>query len=655
MRRIPLLVLALTGTFAHADTVLDNANGYTLTSAGKLQRFVSLAFDDNGRILAVGTAQAVKAKAPKARHIDVQGKTVLPGLIDAHGHVFGLGDVLTQLDLSGSETVQDALMSVTAYDYAHSGETWLRGFGWNQETWKLGRFPTAAELDTAVRDRPVWLERVDGHAGWANTMALAAAGITNSTPDPVGGKIIRDSNGVATGVLVDAAKELVEKVLPKQDAAQARVVLDAALAKLTSVGLTSVHDAGVTVAQDRLYRDYADHGKLTSRVYAMIGGTDADFDQLSKTGPLRDYAKGMYALRAVKLYSDGALGSRGAALIAPYSDEPKSHGLLFNTFEEMDAKIKKAMAAGYQVNVHAIGDAGNRQILDVYAREIGATKSAAQRHRIEHAQVVALADIPRFSSIGIIPSMQPTHATSDKNMAEQRIGPERIKGAYAWRTFLKQGSRIACGSDFPVESPNPFFGIHAAVTRQDASNLPAGGWYPDQAMTLTEALRCFTLDAAYAGHQEQRLGSLEVGKQADFIVIDRDMFTIPAQDIRNIGVLQTWVAGRQVYRKPATVAAVERPVDQQADSAVRTGIRKCVQPEYPKAAQREEAQGTVVLSFLIGTDGTVRDSKIKRSTGNVDLDEAARTSLQTCQFKPVVVAGKPVEAWTDVSYVWSLQ
>ena len=553
MRRISLQcsLFALAGVLsaAHADIVLDNANGYTLDRAGKLQRFASMAFDDKGRILAVGTAKAVNAKAPQARHIDVQGKTVLPGLIDAHGHVFGLGDVLTQLDMAGVPTLAEALSSVATYASAHPQQAWVRGYGWNQEIWKLGRFPTAQELDGAVADRPVWLERVDGHAGWANSAALKLAGITNTTPDPVGGKIVRDQNGVATGVLVDAAKDLVEKVLPKQDEAQARIVLDSALAKLASVGLTTVHDAGITVANDRLYRDYADHGKLTARVYAMIGGTDADFDQLSKNGPLRDYANGMYALRAVKLYSDGALGSRGAALIEPYSDEPKSHGLLFHTFPEMDAMVKKAMSAGYQVNVHAIGDAGNRQILDIYAREVGATKSGAQRHRIEHAQVVKLADIPRFKSIGIIPSMQPTHATSDKNMAEQRIGHERIKGAYAWRTFLKQGSRIACGSDFPVEAPNPFFGIHAAVTRQDASNLPAGGWYPDQAMTLTEALRCFTLDAAYAGHQEKSIGSLEAGKQADFIVIDQDMFTMPAQDIHKIGVLQTWVAGRQVFQK----------------------------------------------------------------------------------------------------------
>jgi predicted amidohydrolase YtcJ len=258
----------------------------------------------------------------------------------------------------------------------------------------------------------------------------------------------------------------------------------------------------------------------------------------------------MYALRAVKLYSDGALGSRGAALIKPYSDEPHSHGLLFYKTAQMDAMMKKAMARGYQVNVHAIGDAGNHQILDIYQKELGATKSAAQRHRIEHAQVVTMADIGRFKTLGIIPSMQPTHATSDKNMAESRVGPERIKGAYAWRSFLHQGSRIACGSDFPVESPNPFFGIHAAVTRQDASGQPIAGWYPNQAMSLKEAFRCFTLDAAYAGHAENTLGSLEPGKWADFIVVDQDLFKVSPYDIHKTAVLQTWVAGKPVYAKP---------------------------------------------------------------------------------------------------------
>ena len=543
------ILAAFAVTAAQADTVIVNANGYTLDAKGDLVQFNALAFDDKGKILAVGNAAEVQAKAPNARRVDMGGKTVLPGLIDAHGHVFGLGQMLTQLDLSQATSLEGALKAIQAYARANQNQAWLRGRGWNQENWKLGRFPTAADLDPVVSDKPVWFERVDGHAGWANSRALAAAGITDQTPDPAGGKIMRDANGKATGVLVDAAQELVTKVMPAQTEAEGRVALDRSLQEMARVGITSTHDAGLGVFEDRLYRAYADQGKLTARIYGMIGGTDGDFDALAKNGPLKTYGNDMYALRAVKLYSDGALGSRGAALLKPYSDEPHSHGLLFFNAAQMNAKMKKAMARGYQVNVHAIGDAGNKQILDIYKKELAATKSAAQRHRIEHAQVVSASDIPRFKTLGIIPSMQPTHATSDKNMAESRVGAERIKGAYAWRSFLHQGSRIACGSDFPVESPNPFFGIHAAVTRQDASGQPVAGWYPNQAMSLKEAFRCFTLDAAYAGHAENSLGSLEPGKWADFIVIDQDLFKMPTYDIHKTGVLQTWVAGKAVYQK----------------------------------------------------------------------------------------------------------
>lgn len=546
-----LFVLAAAGVIsgAHADTIIDNANGYTLNKKNELVRFASMAFDDKGKIIAVGTAAQVAAQAPKAKHLDMQGKTVIPGLIDAHGHIFGLGEQLTQLDLAGSASLAEALKATADYARANPSHAWLRGRGWNQEIWKLGRFPTAAELVAVVADRPIWLERVDGHAAWANTKAMQLAGITRDTPDPAGGKIMRDAAGNATGVFIDAAQDLVTKVLPKQTEAQHRAVLDTSLQKIAAMGLTGVHDAGIGVAQDALYRDYADRNKLTTRVYAMIGDTGADFDQLALKGPLKSYAGDMYAARAVKLYSDGALGSRGAALLAPYSDEPKSHGLLFRKSDEIYAMMEKAMKKGYQVNVHAIGDAGNRQVLDGYQQLVKKTGSVGQRHRMEHAQVVTMEDIARFKSIGIVPSMQPTHATSDMNMAEQRVGPQRIKGAYAWRTFLKQGSRVACGSDFPVESSNPFFGIHAAVTRQDAAGQPAAGWYPNEALTLKQAFRCFTLDAAYAGHQEHVVGSLEKGKWADFIVIDQDFFAMPAKDIHKTGVLQTWVGGRQVFEK----------------------------------------------------------------------------------------------------------
>lgn len=535
---------------AQADTVIDNANGYTLTANGRLQRFTAMAFDDGGKLLAVGSPAQVTHKAARgARHIDLQGKTVLPGLIDAHGHVFGLGAIASGVMLYGSTSLEAAVRSVAQFARAHPERSWIVGSGWNQEIWQLGRFPTAAELDAADSARPIWLRRVDGHAGWANSRALAQAGITRETPDPVGGKIERDAEGNATGVLVDNAMELMNAVLPKPGQAENRAALDGALAQLARVGLTSVHDAGIDQVQDRLYRDYADHGKLTVRVYGMIFDTTDDFDALSKNGPLGSYAGDLYALRAVKLLSDGALGSRGAALLAPYSDAPDTRGLLFHPDGAMWAKMEKAMRAGYQVNVHAIGDAGNHQILDGYQALLKRYPGPDLRHRIEHAQVVQPADIARFKTLGIVPSMQPTHATSDQNMAEQRVGPERIKSAYAWRTFLKQGSRIACGSDFPIESPNPFEGIHAAVTRQDSAGLPAGGWYRQQAMTATEALRCFTLDAAWAAHQEKVIGTLEAGKWADFIVVDQDMFAVPPAAIGKTRVLQTWVAGKPVYQE----------------------------------------------------------------------------------------------------------
>ena len=542
-----LALLALAPAVQAADLLVNNVNGYTLDSHGQLQHFQALLIDQ-GKVVATGDHAALSARAGDAKVIDGQGRTLLPGLIDAHGHVLELGYARNSVDLSGTQSLDDALAKVKAYAVAHPDAKWILGGGWNQEIWKLGRFPTAKELDAVVADRPVWLSRVDGHAGWANTAALKLAGVTKASKDPGGGRIERDAGGNPSGVFVDAASDLIYAVVPAPSAQQKMAALDAALAEMASVGLTGVSDAGIDLANYKLYRQYADQHKLTARIYAMIRGTGDDFDAISKDGPLIGYGNDFLTVRSVKLFADGALGSRGAAMLKPYADDPHNSGLLFLKPDELTAMIGKALGKGYQVGVHAIGDHANREVLDSYAAAYKThPQGIALRNRIEHAQIVSLQDIPRFVPLQLIASMQPTHATSDMNMAEDRVGHERIKGAYAWQRFLKQGTIVAAGSDFPVESANPFYGLYSAITRQDHNGQPPGGWYPDQDMTLVQALRAFTLDAAYAEHAETTLGTLEPGKWADFILVDHDIFKDPASKLWNTRVLQTWVGGKQVF------------------------------------------------------------------------------------------------------------
>ena len=544
----PLLAaLALALPVHAADLLVTHVKGYTLDSKGVLHRFDSLLVDQ-GKVVATGSRDALSRRAGKAKVVDGQGRTLLPGLIDAHGHVLDLGYARNQADLTGTQSLKDALARVKAYAAEHPDAKWLLGGGWNQEIWKLGRFPTAKELDAVVSDRPVWLSRVDGHAAWANSAAMKAAGITRDTKDPAGGRIERDAAGNPTGVFVDGATALIYDKLPPPTAKEMSAALDTALAEMASVGLTGVDDAGIDLPTYRLYRQYADQHKLTARIYAMIRGTGDDFDTISKDGQLIGYGDDFLTVRAVKLFADGALGSRGAAMLAPYSDDPHNSGLLFQQPAELTAMVEKAMGKGYQVCIHAIGDHANREVLDSFAAAYKVhPEGIALRNRVEHAQIVSLQDIPRFVPLHLIASMQPTHATSDMNMAEDRIGHERIKGAYAWQRFLKQGTVVAGGSDFPVESPNPFFGLYSAITREDHQGHPPGGWYPQQDMTPIEALRAFTLDAAYASHAEASRGTLEPGKWADFILVDRDILAGKPADIWKTKVLQTWVGGKQVY------------------------------------------------------------------------------------------------------------
>ena len=525
-------------------TVIENINGYTIIGE-ELHEFKSVAIK-NGKFIETSNVSLAE-KYSNSIVIDGNGKTLLPGLIDAHGHVMGLGFQQLNVDLMGISSLEATLDTLKSYAEANPDLEWIQGRGWNQTLWEENEFPTAADIDKVISDRPVWLSRVDGHAGWGNTMALQMAGVSKDPPDPQGGKIIRDGSGKATGVFIDAAQGFVESEIPAPTQKEQKLALEKAYDQMAKMGITSVHDAGVGVKAWELYKEFADQGKAKTRIYGMISGSGGTFDELSKNGPIKSYANDMLALRSVKLYSDGALGSRGAAMLQPYSDDPGNVGLLFMEQEQMDAAVSKVVGKGFQANIHAIGDAGNRQVLDALEKAQNEHGDQGLRNRVEHAQIVSLTDIPRFKELDIIASMQPTHATSDKNMAEDRVGPQRIKGGYAWKTFLEQGTVVAAGSDFPVEHSNPFFGLYSAVTRMDHSGNPEGGWYPNESLTRQEALRAFTIDAAYAAHQEDVLGSVEAGKWADFILLDENYFEIPASEIWKIKVHETWVAGKKVY------------------------------------------------------------------------------------------------------------
>lgn len=532
---------------ALADTLVDNVDGVTIDATGGIDRFTGLVIGDDGRIKQVLRRGDKRPDRPTYK-VDGQGRFMVPGMIDSHGHVMGLGFAALTLDLSDTKSLPEALEKIGAYAKANPDRPWILGRGWNQELWPERRFPTAAELDAVVPDRPVWLTRVDGHAGWANSKALAAGGITATTKDPSGGKIERIvPGGRPAGVLVDTAMDLIETKVPPPRPEDRDLALAKAQDILLSRGVTAIADMGTSIEDWQSFRRAGDNGTLKIRIMAYAAGTE-QMALIGGPGPSPWLYEDRLRLNGVKLYVDGALGSRGASLKAPYADAPGTRGLRITSDTQLKNLMSRAALDKFQVAIHAIGDEANMAVLSGI-EDMADTYGGDRRWRIEHAQVVDPADIARFGKHGIIASMQPVHQTSDREMAEKRLGPSRLAGAYAWKTIQASGARIAFGSDVPVELADPWAGWAAAISRTGPDGAPPGGWQPQERVTREEAFAAYTVNGAYAGFAEGRFGRLVPGERADFLFIDRDPFLATPAELRATQVIEVWVNGRKVWQK----------------------------------------------------------------------------------------------------------
>ncbi|WP_423602125.1 amidohydrolase [Sphingomonas sp. MS122] len=542
---LALIAALLLPSPAFADALVENVDGMTLDEKGDVVRFNGIVIGADGKIVKLLKRGDKRPERPEWRE-DLKGRTVIPGMIDAHGHVMELGFRALALDLSATTSLADAQAAIHRYALENATRPWLIGGGWNQEAWNLGRFPTAAELDAATGDKPTWLTRADGHAGWANSAAMKAAGITAATKSPPGGRIELVA-GKPGGVFVDAAMALIEKALPKPTPRDRNAAFIKAQDLLLATGITATADMGTSLEDWMTYRRMGDQGALRVRIMSYSAGVDVAL-QAAGTGPTPWLYGDKLRMGGIKLYTDGALGSRGAWLKAPYADAPGNSGLPFLTDAQLLNSITRGAMDNFQLAIHAIGDRANKQVLDAID-EVSDTFNGDRRWRIEHAQIVDPADLPRFGKHGIIASMQPVHQTSDRMMAEARLGQARLAGAYAWKSMLANGAKLAFGSDYPVESPNPFVGWAAAFTRQDAQGQPFGGWRPEEAVSREQAWRAFTLDAAYAGFGEKLFGRLAPGMLADFLVVDRDPLLASPTELRGTVVLETWIGGQRMFQR----------------------------------------------------------------------------------------------------------
>lgn len=530
---------------ALADTLIDNVDGLTIDSAGGVERFTGLLIGDDGRIVQV-LHRDDKRPGKTDYFVDGKGQIMVPGLIDSHGHVMSLGFSALTLDLTDTRSLAEALQKIAAYAKANPDRPWILGRGWNQELWPEKRFPTAAELDAVVADRPVWLGRVDGHAGWANSKALAAAGVTALTKAPAGGAIERLAGGKPAGVLVDNATALVDKAVPVPRPEDRDLALAKAQEILLARGVTAIADMGTTIEDWQAFRRAGDNGSLRIRIMSYASGTD-NMALIGGPGPSPWLYDDKLRLNGVKLYSDGALGSRGASLKASYSDAPTVKGLRVTGDTQLKNFMSRAALDRFQVAIHAIGDEANAAALTAI-EDMNQTYTGARRWRIEHAQILDPVDIPRFAKAGVIASMQPVHQTSDRLMAEARLGPNRLTGAYAWASLAASGAKLAFGSDVPVEQADPWAGLAAAISRTGPDGQPFGGWQPQERISRELALAAYTANGAWAGFAEGRFGRLRPGERADFLLVDRDPMLATPADIRATQVLQVWLNGRLVHQ-----------------------------------------------------------------------------------------------------------
>ncbi|MGE3465289.1 MAG: amidohydrolase [Pyrinomonadaceae bacterium] len=558
MRSIVIILIAALSNFAFvvprstvdpADVVFLNANIYTVNE--KQPRAEAIAVT-KGHIVFVGSSSSARARVGKAtKVVDLKGATIVPGLTDSHYHLMGVGDREVTLNLEGTTTLESFLAKTKERVGKTAPGKWVTGRGWIETFWKPQAFPTRQDLDRIAPDNPVFLTRADGHAGIANTAALKIAGIDKATANPFGGEILRDKQtGEPSGMLIDTAMGLVRRHIPPTDAKPEEALM-LGIERTLSLGWTQVQTAGGGYADADLFRKVTSDGKSKLRIYNSVSGPGASAKRLLDEGATVGSLDNRFTMRTIKIHFDGALGSRGAALLEPYSDADTS-GFLTAKVEEMRPMLAEALRKGIQVETHAIGDRANRLILDLYDEAFKAVppserKVKEPRWRVEHAQIVSDEDIPRFAKLGVIASMQPSHAIGDLFFAPSRLGLKRLGGAYAWQKFIASGAIVAGGSDAPVERGEPMIEFYAAVARKSLTGVSGEGWHPEQAATREQALKMFTIWPAFAAFEEKIKGSIEVGKLADMTVLSADIMTIPEKDILTTRCLLTVIGGEIVY------------------------------------------------------------------------------------------------------------